>query len=113
MDSGDATMARGRPVHAVTVFLIAMLITPVSITAQPTPRQIGLGEARTVRSAILNEDRELQIALPETYGRTTISSGRSRRSRSALSTLLNTVWIQLSTTGREAITVAPPAQLVP
>ena len=49
------------------VWLIAVVVL-----AQAAPRQIGLGEARTVHSAILNEDREVQIALPESYTRTTV-----------------------------------------
>lgn len=40
---------------------------------QTTNRQIGLGEVRQFRSTILNENREIQIALPETYNRTAIS----------------------------------------
>jgi len=47
--------------------------TTVHGQTQSTNRQIGLGEARSFHSAILNEDREVQITLPETYGRTAIS----------------------------------------
>jgi predicted alpha/beta superfamily hydrolase len=46
---------------------------PVHGQTQSTNRQIGVGEARSFHSTILNEDREVQIALPETYGRTAIS----------------------------------------
>jgi predicted alpha/beta superfamily hydrolase len=55
-----------------TAFLAPGITGPVHGQAQSPNRQIGLGEAKSFRSAILNEDRELQIALPETYGRTTI-----------------------------------------
>ena len=51
----------------------ACLTSPVHITAQTPNRSIALGEVRSFRSAILGEDRELQVALPETYGRTAIS----------------------------------------
>ena len=53
--------------------LAASMIANVHISAQSANRQIGLGEARSFRSAILNEDREVQIALPDSYGRTSIS----------------------------------------
>ena len=53
--------------------LAASMIANVPISAQSTNRQIGLGEARSFRSAILNEDREVQIALPDSYGRSSIS----------------------------------------
>lgn len=49
------------------------IILPICIIAQSSNRQIGLGEVRQFRSTILNENREIQIALPETYNRTTIS----------------------------------------
>ena len=60
-------------VSVATAMLAAALTAPVSGLAQSPNRQIGLAEARSFHSAILNEDREVQIALPETYGRTAIS----------------------------------------
>ena len=42
-------------------------------SAQPGNRPLAFGEARSVHSTILNEDRELQISLPESYSRTAIS----------------------------------------
>jgi len=41
--------------------------------AQPADRSIELGEAYSFRSSILDEDRQLQVALPESYGRTTMA----------------------------------------
>jgi predicted alpha/beta superfamily hydrolase len=58
---------------AVLVLLIAGLDAPDRVFAQPAGRPLAFGEARSVHSAILNEDRELQIALPDSYGRTAIS----------------------------------------
>jgi len=48
------------------------LVAPVRGAAQAPSQQIVLGEARTIRSAILSENREVQVALPESYGRTAI-----------------------------------------
>ena len=53
--------------------LAAAVAVPHTGGAQDASRQIMLGVARTIRSEILNEDRELQITLPESYSRTTIS----------------------------------------
>lgn len=44
---------------------------PPQTPAQPSNRQVTVAEVRSVHSKILDEDRDLQIALPETYGRTT------------------------------------------
>ena len=71
VNSLHAAVARVCPFNAVFV-LVATIIAPHYSQAQSATRQIGLGEAWSFRSAILNEDRELQIALPETYGRSTI-----------------------------------------
>ena len=60
-------------VSVATAMLAAAPTAPVSGLAQSPNRQIGVAEARSFHSAILNEDREVQIALPETYGRTAIS----------------------------------------
>jgi predicted alpha/beta superfamily hydrolase len=49
------------------------MFAPDWSSAQSGSRQIELGEARSFHSEILNEDRELQIALPESYSRTAIS----------------------------------------
>jgi len=59
----------------VGVILSACLVATVTrdVSAQPAGRPIALAEARSLSSAILNEDRELLIALPDTYGRTTIA----------------------------------------
>ena len=53
---------------------MAAVITllPLQASAQAAPRPIQLGEAVVFRSAILNEDRELQITLPESYSGTTV-----------------------------------------
>lgn len=53
--------------------LVWTTVAASSSAAQPASTQIGLGKAYTFRSAILDEDRELQISLPETYNRTTIA----------------------------------------
>ena len=66
-------MARRHPFTAIAALLAAAASAPGQSAAQSAERQIGLGEARSFHSAILNENRELQIALPETYSRTTIS----------------------------------------
>ncbi len=76
MNSLSSILARRYPFHPVN--LVAALVTlfviaPVQGSPQSGSRQIGLGEARSFHSVILNEDRELQIALPETYNRTAIS----------------------------------------
>jgi len=49
----------------LNLILLMLVIIP--------PNQLTLGESRSFHSAILNEDREVQIALPESYSRTTIS----------------------------------------
>lgn len=64
----EALRADGKLTEAVA----AALAAAASSSAQPPSRQIGLGEAQTIRSTILNENREVQVALPETYGRTAI-----------------------------------------
>ncbi len=65
--------SRIRPRHVVGFLAAAALAAPTHGFAQSPSRPIGLGEARTLRSAILNEDREVQVALPETYARTAIA----------------------------------------
>ena len=57
---------------------IALLMMVCSVaadraSAQPDSRPLAFGEARSVHSTILNEDRELQISLPDSYGRTAVS----------------------------------------
>ena len=73
MNSLYAILARKDPLRAAAALLAVAIIAPVDSSAQSANRQIGLGEARSFHSAILNEDREVQIALPDTYSRTTIS----------------------------------------
>lgn len=51
----------------------AALGAPVHSPAQTPNQPIVLGEAGTIRSAILDENREVQVALPESYGRTAIA----------------------------------------
>ena len=57
----------------VLVIFTTVLAAPSHTSAQSRGRSIDLGEARTIHSAVLAEDREVLIALPETYGRTSIS----------------------------------------
>jgi predicted alpha/beta superfamily hydrolase len=64
---------RRYPCCVATTLLAAIFSAPFHGLAQSSAKQIGLGESRSFHSAILNEDREVQIALPETYGRTAIS----------------------------------------
>ena len=59
-------------VRARTLVAAATLMLPLRVSGQPTPRPLPLAEAFVVRSAILNEDRELQVSLPESYSRTTV-----------------------------------------
>ena len=66
-------MTSGSFLAVTAVVLTATLAVPHTVSGQTAAREIGLGEARTVRSTILNEDRELQIALPESYTRTTVT----------------------------------------
>ena len=66
---------RSQPGHGgwLTVLIGAIAVSPISVSAQPPGRQITLGHAHTIQSAVLDEDREVQVALPESYGRTTIA----------------------------------------
>lgn len=73
MNSLYRKSVRRFPCLVAVALLTAALTVPVRGQAQSSNRQIGLGEARSFHSAILNEDREVQIALPENYGRTAIS----------------------------------------
>jgi predicted alpha/beta superfamily hydrolase len=50
----------------------ALLLPSVLIGQAPPSRTIALGEAHIIRSAVLDEERELQVSLPVSYGRTTI-----------------------------------------
>jgi uncharacterized protein len=59
-------------VAAVGALLIVGLAAP-DLPAQPASRTLGFAESRSFHSAILNEDRELQISLPDSYGRTAMS----------------------------------------
>ena len=56
----------------LTLIAAATMALPLRVSSQVAPRQIVLGEAFVFRSAILNEDRELQVTLPESYSRTTV-----------------------------------------
>jgi predicted alpha/beta superfamily hydrolase len=58
---------------AVLALLIVGYAARDRASAQPASRALAFGEARSFHSAILDEDRELQIALPETYGRTAMA----------------------------------------
>jgi predicted alpha/beta superfamily hydrolase len=62
------------PTPAV-IALVAIVCSDAAVrgTAQPDSRPLAFGETRSVHSTILNEDRELQISLPESYSRTAIS----------------------------------------
>lgn len=60
-----------RPVPALLTAIAAM--PPSALPAQSISRAIELGEVRTINSSILDEDREVQVVLPETYERTTVS----------------------------------------
>jgi uncharacterized protein len=73
VNSVYAILAGRHRFNAVAVVLAFAIIAPAHSSAQSANRQIALGEARSFHSAILNEDREVQIALPESYGRTAIS----------------------------------------
>jgi enterochelin esterase-like enzyme len=64
--------ARSVSISARTLVAAATLILPLQVSGQPTPRPLPLAEAFVVRSEILNEDRELQVSLPESYSRTTV-----------------------------------------
>ena len=58
--------------RAWTLVAAATLILPLRVSGQPAPRPLPLAEAFVFRSAILKEDRELQVSLPESYSRTTV-----------------------------------------
>jgi predicted alpha/beta superfamily hydrolase len=45
---------------------------PAVVAAQSSSRQIELGVAHTIRSALLAEDREV-VVLPESYARTAVT----------------------------------------
>ena len=66
-------LTRRHTLLVATACLAAAITAPVRGLVQSPSRQIGLAEARSFHSAILDEDREVQISLPETYGRTAIS----------------------------------------
>lgn len=55
-----------------TIAAALSLCLPRAARSQSDRRPIELGEARTVHSTILNEDRPLLISLPESYDRTTV-----------------------------------------
>ena len=61
-----------RAADSVLYAFIATLILPLRLSGQPTARPLQLADAFVVRSAILNEDRKLQVSLPESYSRTTV-----------------------------------------
>ena len=65
-------MTRITAVAAVAALIVGVE-APDRASAQTASRPLTFGEARSFHSAILNEDRELQIALPDSYGRTAIS----------------------------------------
>ena len=62
-----------QPFIVVAALAATAVVAPHRGSAQSATRQIELGEARSFHSDILNEDREVQIVLPETYSRTAIS----------------------------------------
>src|SRR5262245_53108201 len=65
-------MTRITAVAAVAALIVG-LDAPDRASAQTAGRPLTFGEARSLHSTILNEDRELQISLPDSYGRTAIS----------------------------------------
>ena len=73
MNSLNIVIARPYLFRLAAVLLAAAITAPVHGLAQSPSKQIGLGEARSFHSTILNEDREVQIALPESYSRTAIA----------------------------------------
>lgn len=73
VNSPYSIVSRRHSFNVVAVLLGVAIIAAERGSAQSANRQIGIGEVRSFHSAILDEDREVQIALPETYSRTTIS----------------------------------------
>ena len=73
MKSVFTILARQYPICIATALLAATVSAPVQGLAQSPDKQIAIGEERSFHSAILNEDREVLVALPDTYNRTTIS----------------------------------------
>jgi len=63
---------RSTPLSARVLIAGACLVWPLPVSSQTAARQIPLGEAFSFRSAILNENRELLVTLPESYSRTTV-----------------------------------------
>jgi predicted alpha/beta superfamily hydrolase len=60
-------------VPAVVALLFVGFAAHDRASAQPAGKPLAFGEARSFHSAILNEDRELQISLPDSYGRTAVA----------------------------------------
>src|SRR6185436_14498576 len=52
---------------------IVGVIAPDHASKRSASRPLTFGEVRSLHSTILNEDRELQITLPDSYGRTAVS----------------------------------------
>lgn len=60
-------------IRSRAVALACSMILPAALIGQTPPRRvIALGEAHIIRSTVLDEDRELQVSLPASYGRTTV-----------------------------------------
>lgn len=52
---------------------LLLVFGTASVSAQGDPRPITVGVTRTMHSAVLGEDREVLIALPESYDETTVA----------------------------------------
>lgn len=61
--------------HTVRALMVALTCatTPMTSSAQATEgRPIVLGQAHAIHSAVLDEDREIQVALPASYHQSTV-----------------------------------------
>lgn len=73
METVHAAAAFARHFRLVLVLFVAgALAAPSGGAAQASSRPITIGEARSIRSNVLQEEREILIALPQSYARTAV-----------------------------------------
>jgi len=60
-----------RVLSGVTVAVWSVTV-PLSVRPQAPNPAVSLGEARTIRSKVMDEDRQVMVALPESYARTAV-----------------------------------------
>jgi predicted alpha/beta superfamily hydrolase len=66
----DMTLTQRRELTSMAYLAAVVIALPITIAAQQNTRTITLGESHTIQSAVMGENREILVSLPDGYQRT-------------------------------------------